>query len=149
VTSSTFLDLLSRSFLLLEREAPRCARALCGVLRETTLAVEIDDERLLVRVTGDRLVAVSTTGQHDVTLRTSRGTLRAMLRGELALLEATLADDLELHGSLDELLAVYDCLKLYLHGAVRSPGFPALFEELMSRNEAAFADSRLHSERPS
>ena len=129
-TPGEFQALIARSLALLEREHALAFAALRASLRGQRLRLEIGAERFSVTHDADTLRLGAPEGGSTVELRTTRQTLLALVEHETSLLEAVLRGRLELRGTVPALARFHDALALYLHGAVRSPSFPALLPEL-------------------
>lgn len=71
----------------------------------------------------------------EVTL--SEGELGRLLRGESSIDDGILNGSLSVRGALGDLLAFFDGLSSWLHGALRSPSLPKLHEHCLVQNAAA------------
>jgi hypothetical protein len=129
VADRSFASFLVRSLELLELQAPGAYVALWQRLRGVELGISVDGERLVMVSTRRGLQVRMAMKAPALALATRRATLCALLAGQGSLLDAVLADQVVLRGSVDELVVVDEALALYLNGAVRSSGFPALFRE--------------------
>jgi hypothetical protein len=117
---------LEESLELLQTEIPVAYRAMCAALagRAVTITVGGDAARLVFDDAG--VAFRRNEGPADVCVRTTRRTILDLVAARLTLLDAALADRLELVGSPDDVIVFHDGLMAYLHGAVRAPSFPAL-----------------------
>ncbi len=119
-----------RSLELLARDCPwhwdRLGRALAG----QRLEIRIDGGGFaLVAERGEPRIIAQTTAPTAV-LRTERGVLRELIQGERSLLRAIEDDSLDVRGAVPDLLALSDCLLIYVAGALRSPEHLELLDEL-------------------
>lgn len=130
MTEPRFTAFLRASLVLIADEAPELAARAARQLGGATLGVEVDDERLSVRG-GERLQIGAATAAAEATVRTHTGTIRALLYGDLAVLDAILADRLELIGATEAIVRLEHTLFLYLNATVRSPGHPALMRRFL------------------
>ena len=130
MTEPRFTTFLRASLALIADEAPELAARAARQLGAATLGVEVDDARLSVRG-GARLEIDVVTVAAEATVRTNTGTIRALLHGDLAVLDAILADHLELVGATDTIVQLEHTLFLYLNATVRSPGHPALMRRFL------------------
>jgi hypothetical protein len=133
----SFTGFLQRSLSLLEREAPTAHRAVVTALGDRSVNVQVDDETLALFAVRTRLVTAPPLERPTTSAKTSRRALSRLLRGELDLTEAILADDVALFGNVEDLTRLYDALLCYFRGAVRSPGFPRLLDEFLGPEPSA------------
>ena len=127
-------DLLAESLALLEREAPECARRLAARLRGLPVDLSVDREALALQSDGARVrLAPPGDDPAPVALVTTRAVIAAVLDGRLLLTDAVLADRIAVRGPLSDLLTCHAALQDYVHGAVRSPSFPALLDRFRAR----------------
>jgi hypothetical protein len=147
VTDGTFVQFLIRSLELLRRESPSAYLSVCRKLGARCVAISVGGEQAVVRSVRDRLEVVG--GAPDVSARASAGwdVLKKLLDGERGLTEAIFADEILLEGPLDDLVAFYEGLLAYFQGAVRSPGFPLLLDELFGTLEGRPERERRRSAR--
>jgi hypothetical protein len=122
---------LQRALRLLRAEAPVHFAATRERLGPRAVDITVGDEAP-VRVHldgGEPWVVAAAEGAGpaaEVNIGVSRADLSAFLRGELTIEDGVAHGRLSVRGSLDHVLAFLDALSAWLHGALRSPGFPAL-----------------------
>jgi hypothetical protein len=126
VAEGRFSALLRQSLIVLERERPDVATRLAATLALLPVTIAVDDERLGLRSDGMRLRVGEPDLHAPVTVTTGRATILALVDGDVALVDAVLADDVLQIGQADDLARFQDALWLYLQGAVRAPSFPEL-----------------------
>lgn len=80
---------------------------------------------------------VGSQANGTVSLALSEQDLRELLRGELALEDGVLSDRINLKGGVDHLLAFFDAVIAWLHGALRSPSLPLLQDRYLARPAGA------------
>lgn len=117
----------------------RTALALAG--RDVLLTVS--DEAVPVRATADEVTAHVSAPEGfapQVALRTARGVIVRLADAELSIVDAVISGEVSLRGDVDDLVAFHDGLMAFLHGAVRSPSFPALLDDFRRWAEAPAAD---------
>lgn len=123
---------VSRGLGALRAELPwayaRVAAALAG--RDVLLAVSGEDVPITARDGAVVAHVVAPQGFSPcVTLRTERAVVARLADGELTIVDAVVSGEVALRGDVDDLVAFHDGLMAFLHGAVRSPAFPALLDE--------------------
>ncbi len=122
-----FVVLLSRSFEVLERESPQHLARLQALLQDRTVHIGVGPEVARVAARADRPVTCAGAGTSaNVSVRLSRRAFDELLDGGLETIDAVLDGRLEVVGSLGDLAVFHDALQAYVHGAIRSPGFPPL-----------------------
>lgn len=125
-----FADLVVRSLAVLERECPGAMAEAARRLGARTAAVVVDGEPFALAAEGGRLRRIPLVPDPAAELSTDSATVLDLLEGGASLLEALLDGRLRMRGAADDLIAFHDGLMAYLHGGVRSPGFPPLLREL-------------------
>jgi len=115
--------LVAESLALLRWEVPAAFDRLGAKLAGLPVHFEVGAEAFGLDATL-RLVAPPVAPR--VVLRTDRPTVQALLDGHLDLRRALLDDRLYLLGTLHDLRRLLGALDVYLHGAVRAPGFETL-----------------------
>jgi hypothetical protein len=126
VPDVSFAEFLAESFDTLRTERPDAYAALCGCLAPHTVRLEIDGESVTLRFLPRRIEFMQELRAVDIDVCTTARAILAVINAELTLTEAVLADALQLRGTPDDLLVFHDGLAVYVHGAVRTPSFPAL-----------------------
>ena len=124
---SSFKHFLLRSLGVLEAEKPRVHAALCALLMGKELDFAIDGAHVILRFTP--AIEVDDTGRAPHIFVTSGRAAIVDVLGGLSLEEAVATERVALRGALDDLVLFHDALLVYLHGAVRCPSFPRLFDE--------------------
>lgn len=119
--------LVAESLEILAREAPECARRLAARLHGHPIDLTIDHEALALVSDGAR-VRLAYPARSPVSLVTTRAVIAHVLDGDLLLTDAVITDRIAVRGPLDDLLVCHAALQDYVHGAVRSPSFPALLD---------------------
>jgi ubiquinone biosynthesis protein UbiJ len=122
--------LLRRSLGHLASEVPDSYRHLLTELGTLVVALDIDGE--IFSVCGGQRVEVSpgAAGTADATVTTSRSAILDVLDAEVALHDAVEAGQVEVRGSLDDVVRAHDTLMAFAHAAVRAPSVPGLLAEL-------------------
>jgi hypothetical protein len=126
VSSESFAGFVRESLEVLRREVPVAHAAMCAPVAGRLVAIGADGEELALRFAADGVRAAAPGGVPDLSVRTSRDAVLALVDAECSLLEAVLSDRLVLRGTPDDVIAFHDALVAYLHGAVRAPSFPGL-----------------------
>lgn len=123
---------VSRGLGALRAELPwayrRMADALCG--RDVLLTVSGED--VPITAAGGEVTTHPAPPEHfapRVTLRTERAVVARLADAELTVVDAVVSGAVTLRGDVDDLVAFHEGLMAFLHGAVRSPSFPALLDE--------------------
>jgi hypothetical protein len=122
--------LLEESFAVLAREQPPASARLHACLEGLSVALRVGAEHFAVGFTGRGARLREVDGGERAQVSTSQRTLLEVLDGQQSLAEAVLADAVEVVGPLEILLRLHEGLLLYVHGAVRCPGFPLLLRRL-------------------
>jgi hypothetical protein len=94
--------------------------------------------RVELLVAGERIaiaLGAAPPAGAPVVIRTSIATLAALVEGERGLLAAILADELEVIGAPDDLVAVGEAMGQFLAGALRCPAMPVLRGRLAALTE--------------
>jgi len=124
--------LLRDSLATLAREVPSCHRQLLSSLAPETVSCQVDDERFSMVFTADAVMLSPWRRAAALEVEISRQVVSRLLGGEITVREALLADELRVRGATSALLRLTDGLCAYLHGAVRSPSFPALLQRFQT-----------------
>jgi hypothetical protein len=122
----SFASFLEQSLTALRHELPDAYAQLCHQIGARAVRVCVGSERVTLQFEPDRVQVSRTVGPHAVSVRTTKRTILRLVDAQTTLLDAALADDLELVGAPDEILRFHDGLMIYLHGAMRAPSFPDL-----------------------
>jgi hypothetical protein len=122
--------LLAESFAVLSREHPEASARLCAHLAGLAVAVQVDGEYFAAGFSSSGACVRAITGREPAQVATQRQTLVDVLDDRQSLTEAVLVDAVRVVGTLDVLLRLHEGLGLYLHGAVRCPGFAPLLRRL-------------------
>ena len=147
-TEPTVASMLEESFDILVRELPAAYERMCARLAGRSVAIRVDDERLVVAFEGGR-AAVSRIEAADETwipvIRTNRRAIADVIDARRTLADAVMADQVEAIAPLADLADIQRGLATYVHGAVRCPSFPDLLRRfLASCNEAGDLPSSAH-----
>jgi hypothetical protein len=121
-----FREFLARSFELMRDEVPGAYAAVCRVLDSRDVRVEVDRQSVAVGFARGEARLTRSSERRAVDVRTTRDAILALVDARETLLEAVLSERVAMTGSTHDLLAFYDGLMAYVHGAVRAPSFPAL-----------------------
>jgi hypothetical protein len=122
--------LLAESFQVLATEHPQARARMAACLEGLAVGLRVDEEHFAASFHQARARVAPATGREPVLVTTRRRTILAVLEARLSLAEAVLADEVQVVGPLETLLRLHEGLRLYVHGAVRSPGFARLLERL-------------------
>lgn len=118
-----------RGLAALRAELPWAFARMAARLDGRDVLLVVDGERVPVRAAaGDVAVREGAAFAPRVTLHTDGLTVLRLADAEVTVVDATLDGSLVLSGSVDDLVAFHDGLQAFLHGAVRSPSFPALLD---------------------
>jgi hypothetical protein len=136
-----FRTFLERSFAVLRDEVPDIYAHFGAALAGSDVRIRVDDDVTLLQFRGARIdFDERSAGPSTVDVVTSRGAILELLEARSTLLEAVVADRLFLRGATEDLLAFYDALMTFLHGAFRAPAFPKLLTTF--RTDAARRSAR-------
>ncbi|MBI4516544.1 MAG: hypothetical protein HY699_12100 [Deltaproteobacteria bacterium] len=127
-TEKRFSDFLAESFAVLRRELPHAYEEMCRRLAPRAVAITVDDDTVCLRFERAAALTVIAHQRPALSVRTTRAAILALVDAQSTLLEAVLAEQLQLRGHPDDVLGFYDGLMAYLHGAVRAPSFPQLLQ---------------------
>lgn len=134
---------MERSLAALRREHPEAHGRFCRHLAGTTVALRIDGEAMTLSFDETEATLRRGVGAAPVEFTATCAALLDLVRGRLSLHDAIRAGRADLRGAVPALARFDEALMLYLHGAVRSPTFPALVRELaVLANSHAAADAR-------
>jgi uncharacterized protein with NAD-binding domain and iron-sulfur cluster len=122
-------SLLAESFRALASEMPEPSARMGQLLRGLSVALEVDGERFAADFSAEPRVR-SCSGEEPVRMATTRAAILELLDGRRSLSDAVLEDAVSVVGPLDSLLRLHEGLRVYLHAAVRSPGFAVLLKRL-------------------
>ena len=122
--------LLARSFTVLAREQPEAHARLCQQLGGLALELRVDGERFAAGFSAEGAWVQDVEGNEPVRVATRGGAILDLLDARLTLADAVLSDAVEVVGPVDILVRLHEGLGVYLHGAVRSPGFAGLLQRL-------------------
>ena len=117
--------LVEDALACLATEHPPAYAAMTTALGARRLELEISDEMFMLDV-GTTLDAAV------VSIATDLATLAEVLEGELGMLDAILADRLEIYASPDDLIAVAEAMKHFMQGALRCVSMPAVLDRLVA-----------------
>jgi hypothetical protein len=135
VAERAFQLFLGEALELLVREAPThfaAARERCkGLLVRIAIG---EQPAVAVQLQQHPFVRTSGAPEAHVVAATDQDTLDAMLLGQLTIERALLDDRLLIRGELQHALAFLDALLTWIHGAIRCPSFPALYERYLPRS---------------
>lgn len=130
-----FADLVERSLAALRREHPEAYGRFGRTLAGTTVALRVDGEAMTLAFDGEASLHRGASAA-PVEFTATCAALLDLVQGRLSLRDAVRSGRADLRGAVPALARFDEALMLYLHGAVRSPTFPALVREL-----AALANS--------
>lgn len=125
----SFRRFLDRALTAIASDVPEVHRALCSSLERLAVRLCVDGERMIVREERGCLVLKDDRHETQIEFTTDSATLLALTSGDSSFLDAALADRMVVTGAVDELVAFYDALVLFLQAAVRSPALPWLLDE--------------------
>lgn len=126
---ASFGDFVREGLAALDDELPWCAARMVSALGRRDALLTVDAEPVRVRADGARVRVIDAVEFSPcVTLTTDRVTVLRLADAETTVLDAVLDGSITLRGDVDDLVAFYEGLQGFLHGAVRSPSFPRLLE---------------------
>jgi hypothetical protein len=129
-----FAALLETSLAVLSRECPEAYAEICRMLAGYEVAIVLDTEKLALCFEEDGPVVRRSAQQPTVHFIATRHTLLDLIDAKFTLEFAITRDILHVRGKMNALIQFYEALRLYIHGAVRSPSFPALLSDYRYRN---------------
>src|SRR5690348_10473451 len=97
-------------------------------LRGRSLLLCVDGASRILKAGESGLVLGRAPSDAAVVLRTTRDVLVDLLEGRRTLVDSAMDEAFEVRGAPDDVLASFDALAAFLHGAVRSPSMPRLLE---------------------
>jgi hypothetical protein len=107
----------------LATEHPPAYAAMTAALGARRFDLQVDDEAFMLDVGTSLDAAV-------IEIATDLATLAAVIDGELGMLDAILADQIEIYASPDDLIAVAEAMKHFMQGALRCVSMPAVLDRL-------------------
>jgi hypothetical protein len=129
--NDTIAGLLSEALRALRAEVEACHARCRRALESFTTSCRVDRESFRVVVeSGDVVIGPPVAAPADVEVETSRRTILALIHDRLTLERAVVAGALEIKGRVAHVESLSQAMVAFLHGAVRSPSFPALLERL-------------------
>lgn len=126
MSSETFAGFVHESLALLRCEVPAAHAAMCAPVAGRRVAIDADGEAFALRFERNVVHAAAPEAGPELSVRTSRRAVLALVDARYSLLEAVLNEHLDVRGTPDDVIAFHDALVAYLHGAVRAPSFPGL-----------------------
>ena len=127
---------LEDALALVAEEAPDHFAALRRDLGERAAVIQVGDASpLRLCVVGEApWVGTATGAEPDAAIRLalSESELSRLLRGQTSIEDAILHETLSARGALADLLAFFDGLVSWLHGALRSPSLPKLHQRCLA-----------------
>ena len=124
----SFAAFVETSLAALHRECPAAYDKMCQLLASREIAVDVDDEVVYLVFTADTVSLTNGPGDTQVTMQTTRRTILDLVEARTTFNSAILEGRLSLQGQSSDIADFYEGFLIYLHGAVRSPSFPALLE---------------------
>jgi hypothetical protein len=130
---------LEQALELVAREAPGHFAVMRAQLGARTADVRVGDEPPLYvsLVSAPWVRAAPAVPELDLHLALSRATFARLLRGESSIEESILDETLGARGDVPALLAFFDALSSWLHGAMRAPSLPQLHAQCLAETLAA------------
>jgi uncharacterized heparinase superfamily protein len=126
------VSLLEGSLDAIAEAVPACHAALRAALDGMSVGVTMGDDRLRATFTRDAVHLSRELTGADVEIRTTRQTVLEIVEDGLPLDVAVWNDAVAVQGTLDAVARVHEGLRIYTHGAVRTPksaGLLARFRE--------------------
>lgn len=108
----------------LQLEVPDAHRHLVHSLRGHVVRIDVEGCVVAISVEG-RALNLHSSDDATVECITDRIAIVRLADGEVTLEQAIWDNEVHLRGNVEELLAFYQALMIFLHGAVRSPAAPA------------------------
>ena len=139
---------MTESLEALRAERPDDFAALAALLAGRAIALDVDGERFAVAFSAGEAAIADTAEAPAVRLRMSRRLIADVVRAETTLVDAAREDRLEVIGGVAEIALVYDGLMLYVHGAIRAPSFPGLWERFRRLLPPGAEETRWTDETP-
>jgi hypothetical protein len=128
--------LLKRAFEVLGSGCPRAHREMARRLGDSTVRLSVDDEVFDVHVERDAPRVRAPAGSPTVSVCTTRSAVRAVLAGRRRLADAVRADEVRAEGRLRDLVAVFEALEAFVHGAVRCDKIAQLYDDFQHEGAA-------------
>jgi len=143
MSNADFGAFLERSLELLADEQPAQHRRLCERMAGEAVHFEVDGRRLVMRFEAGGVALDARLPVDGATLaRLDRSTVLDLVDGVVSLPDAILSDRFHLRADLEGVVRFHDALLLYLRGALRCPGFPALLSAYRQGNPPPSAPVR-------
>lgn len=127
-----FARFVARGLRALRAELPWAYALMADALGPRDVLLAISGETVAVTTRGGEVTAHAAPPEGfapRVVLATERATVLQLADAERTIVDAVVSGEVTLRGDVDDLVAFHDGLMAFLHGAVRSPSFPALLDE--------------------
>lgn len=124
-----FADFVATSLSTLQRECPEAYHTMCQLLASREIVVNVDGEVVYLVFTANNVSITHEPVNAQVQMQTSRQTILDLVEARTTFNHSVLDGKLSLRGQSVDIADFYEGFMIYLHGAVRSPSFPALLEE--------------------
>jgi hypothetical protein len=132
-----FAGFVGAALQALSAHQPGAYLALCQRMVGRRVRVTVDGESVLLDFRGGRVDLRAEDAPADVRIATARAVILEVLDGGVTLGEAVTAGRLHVRGEAVSLLHGLDALRLFVHGAVRSPSFPELLRRFRASADGA------------
>jgi hypothetical protein len=131
-----FFEFMGSALDCLRAEVPVAYVEMGRRLGSRRLRLHVDGSVRVLRWADPRLLLEDPTQRRwDCELAVQRPTIEALLEGRMDLVDALLADWLQLRGAPAAVSDAYDALSMFLRGAIRSPSLPALLDDYLGHTE--------------
>lgn len=120
---------------------PASAVRLRQVVGDRTAVIAVDDEQVLVRFQGERLVVTDRTGPADGSGATDRATVLDLLAGRTEVTHAVLDDRLRLAGTTQAIVCISQAIEILLDVSTRAPALQKLADRYRAESPRLSAPS--------
>jgi hypothetical protein len=135
---------LEEALAVVERESPLHHAEMARCLGPLAAVIRVGGDAPMRVSLAEGLPRVSARGDGQIHVALTEPVLERLLRGELTLDDGVVDGSISARGELEHVLAWFDALGAWLHGALRSPSLPHLHQRFLA---PVLADGR-KGERP-
>jgi len=136
-----FREHLAAALGALARDVPLAHAELTRALDGMSIRIEVNGRACGVRCSGGAHAFDANPASCDAEVTTDAATILDLADARVSLVEAIRSDRLRVQGPAAAVARFDRGLGAFLAGAVRSPAFPALLDDLRSRGVASTEDS--------
>jgi hypothetical protein len=133
---------LERSLAILAAEGPAQLAAMRARLGGRAVLIHIEGAPPVRLCLAGAAPWVTRLDRGDVRVACAQAGVDRFVRGQLTLEEAIERDALRVRGPIDDVLAAFEALSAWLHGALRAPSFAGLRSSYLAGGEAVHVHVR-------